>query len=564
MWLPLVAFAVGLLLNACNKDDVIVDTTPQSPKIHLSTDTGIFTVKSGRELQITPTYENVDKALYVWTIDGKIVGQEPTLSYVGDAIGSVYVDLQVSTRYGTATEELCINVVDLETPYISLAGADEGFVLMTGETLQLSPVVAEVSIPTTYTWTLDDTTVSSEQSYLFVGEKQGSHTLTFTATNEDGSDSITFTVRVCTPEELPFAWVFDQTTYHVSLGRSLQLTPFDITNAFDATYTWSVDGTQVQQSKTPAYIFAANAEGSHTVVVTMTNAYTTSSQQLTVEVAPAEGRYYRASSTSSEANWNTVYAYLPGPGQYVNEGYTATTMEEACAYATTRLSSNSYISLGGFGGYVVVGFDHSIDNSGDYDFAIQGNSFDGSSEPGIVWVMQDENGDGLPNDTWYELRGSETGKTTTLQNYAVTYYRPKAVGMSVSWQDNQGQSGTVDYLGTYHNQDYYYPNWVSTASYTLRGTRLAANNYDQSGNGTYWINPSFEWGYADNYSSVDRLKGDATNFFKISNAMTYDGQAANLRYIDFVKVQTGVNAKSGWLGEISPEVLGVYDYHLKK
>ena len=65
--------------------------------------------------------------------------------------------------------------------------------------------------------------------------------------------------------------------------------------------------------------------------------------------------------------------------------------------------SPNWVSLGGFGGYIVVGFDHSIDNSGDYDLGILGNSFSGSSEPGIVWVMQDENGNGLPDDTWYEL-----------------------------------------------------------------------------------------------------------------------------------------------------------------
>ena len=44
-------------------------------------------------------------------------------------------------------------------------------------------------------------------------------------------------------------------------------------------------------------------------------------------------------------------------------------------------------------------------------FAIQGNAFDSSNEPGIVWVMQDVNGNGLPDDEWYELRGSETGET---------------------------------------------------------------------------------------------------------------------------------------------------------
>ena len=34
---------------------------------------------------------------------------------------------------------------------------------------------------------------------------------------------------------------------------------------------------------------------------------------------------------------------------------------------------------------------------------------------------------------------------------------------------------------------------------------------------------------------------------------------ANLQYIDFIKVQCGVLAKSGWLGEVSTEVFSFED-----
>ncbi len=70
---------------------------------------------------------------------------------------------------------------------------------------------------------------------------------------------------------------------------------------------------------------------------------------------------------------------------------------------------------------------------------LQETLFDGSSEPGIVWVMQDENGDGLPNDTWYELRGSEYGKAETWQDYAVTYHKPTGIQLPTPWTDNHGQ-----------------------------------------------------------------------------------------------------------------------------
>jgi hypothetical protein len=58
-------------------------------------------------------------------------------------------------------------------------------------------------------------------------------------------------------------------------------------------------------------------------------------------------------------------------------------------------------SLGGWGGYIVFGFDHSVENGSGGDLYIRGNAFEGNSEAGVVWVMQDENGNGLPDDTWY-------------------------------------------------------------------------------------------------------------------------------------------------------------------
>ncbi len=275
--------------------------------------------------------------------------------------------------------------------------------------------------------------------------------------------------------------------------------------------------------------------------------------------------------TTGKAEANKVYEYLPAPGQFINEGFTATTMQEACDYAMNRLNQDAYVSLGGFGGYIVVGFDHSIVNDGGYNIAITSNAFDGSSEPGIVWVMQDTNGDELPNDTWYELRGSEYGKEETWQDYAVTYRRPATPQQPVVWEDNRGNTGTIDYLAAFHRQDYYYPAWVEAEEYTLRGTRLQARNYDQSGNGTYWVNQNYEWGYADNFSAIDRFtsadnpNAAATdNHFKIAHAVTADGREANLAFIDFVKVQSAVNAKSGWLGELSTEVFGVKDYNMLK
>ena len=281
---------------------------------------------------------------------------------------------------------------------------------------------------------------------------------------------------------------------------------------------------------------------------------------------------YRPKNINSQATCNRVFEYTPAPGQFINEDKSGfkgeKTASEAAAYALQRLNAEKYVSLGGFGGYIVVGFDHSIDNYGGYDFAIKGNSFDGSSEPGIVWVMQDANGNGKPDDTWYELKGSETGKEETIQNYSVTYFRPEEADAAVKWEDSLGEKGEISRVPS-HKQDSYYPAWIKEDSYTLSGTRLKARNYDKSGNGTMWINPAYDWGYADNNSPIDQLTDEENteakavpNHFRISDAIDSKGKAVELKYIDFIKVQTGVNAQSGWLGELSTEVFSIYDCNM--
>ncbi len=263
-----------------------------------------------------------------------------------------------------------------------------------------------------------------------------------------------------------------------------------------------------------------------------------------------------------------VFEYTPAPGQFINNrissGFDGTELipQTACDYARKRLERRQYVSLGGFGGYVVVGFDHKVTNGGDYDLAIAGNPFEGSSEPGIVWVMRDENGNGEPDDTWYELVGSEAGKEGTMYEYSVTYHKPSAPKQPIRWEDSLGESGEITHLAA-HPHDSYYPAWIDSESYTLRGTRLAPQTYF---NGSIWIQEGFAWGYVDNENATDlwsgagKFAGLEFNRFRLSDAVTAEGEPANLPYINFVKVQTGLNSQSGGLGENSTEVFAVCDY----
>ena len=273
-----------------------------------------------------------------------------------------------------------------------------------------------------------------------------------------------------------------------------------------------------------------------------------------------------------------VYDFLPAPGQFVNElpeymdgdsheAILAKVEEQICGDKNPGM-----ISLGAFGGYVVFGFDHPVANvEGAYDFKIYANAFmaagssvGGSCEPGIVMVSVDANGNGLADDEWYELAGSDYGKETTIKNYSITYYKPDADktptadGMItdstyIRWTSSEGDEGYV-MKNSFHNQSYW-PEWYEGETMEFVGTKLADNAFDQSGNGTYYVLTRLDWGYVDNYAN------DIDEGFKIDWAVDAEGNPKHLTHIDFVKVYTAVNQYCGWIGETSTEICGAEDLH---
>lgn len=273
---------------------------------------------------------------------------------------------------------------------------------------------------------------------------------------------------------------------------------------------------------------------------------------------PFEGGF-RAPNASSSKDQTVVFEYKPAPGQFINESKECSSLEEANAFALDRLKTGAYVSLGGFGGYIVVGFDHSISKGYGYDFYVKGNSFSGSSEPGIVYVMQDLNSNGLPDDIWYELKGSDYGKNDTMKDYEVTYNKP-ADKSNITWSDNKNNKGFIEYLPQFHPQRTYYPSWITAENYTLKGVQLA-NNISLDTPPGYYELLSSDWGYVDNFGT-DYDETLRANGFKISNAVDNNGKSVTLKHIDFIKVQCAINARAGILGEVSTEVVGFFDANL--
>ncbi|MGN1246706.1 MAG: PKD domain-containing protein [Muribaculaceae bacterium] len=275
-----------------------------------------------------------------------------------------------------------------------------------------------------------------------------------------------------------------------------------------------------------------------------------------------------------------VLEYCPAPGQFINElpeyeqGDTRETMLAKVAENLCGEERPGMISLGGFGGYVIVGFDHPVVNvAGEYDFKLFGNAFaaesaaaGGSCEPGAVMVSVDANGNGLPDDEWWELAGSEYAKPTTKHGYEITYYRPADEHVAdpdptnsaitdrkyVRWTTNDADEaeGYIQKV-TFHTQPYF-PQWIDADELTFSGTRIPNNA--ELRNGTYFLS-FMDYGYVDNRPN------NSDPGFNIDWAVDAEGNHVQLSHIDFIKVYTAVNQQCGWIGETSTELSGGLDLH---
>ncbi|MCM1518374.1 MAG: hypothetical protein NC117_07020 [Pseudoflavonifractor sp.] len=376
-------------------------------------------------------------------------------------------------------------------------------------------------------------------------------------------------------DDVPMVNLGIDDTYYV-----YRMTKLPIESAYTGNaYRWMLhrpDGTSEVVSVDRRYIFLQAEEGTYRMTFEVIDPETPYRHDFTVTVMHEEVEFSPYISR--------VYEYCPAPGQFVND---MPRYEEGDTYAdilrkveeSISGKNDIMISLGAYGGYVTFGFDHTVVNiAGSNDLRIWGNAFyeltqpdkkGGSAEPGIVMVSFDANCNGLPDDPWYELAGSEYTNPLTRHGYSITYRRPDPdqeiveddEGMFpdlnyIRWDDCDGNEGYIP-RNMFHAQEYY-PRWVKDDRISFAGTLLPRNGFDMSGMGTYYVLYSYPWGYVDNHPN-DYAD---LNSFDFGWAVDGNGIPVSLPGVDFIRVYTGLNQCCGWLGETSTELCRAQDLHL--
>jgi hypothetical protein len=250
---------------------------------------------------------------------------------------------------------------------------------------------------------------------------------------------------------------------------------------------------------------------------------------------------------------SNVFEYIYAPGQHALIAKSS----DISNFIGEPMSDKGWLYLGGFGGFVVAGFDHNVINGNGVDFEVYALA-GASPEPAVVYVMEDTNNDGKPNEIWYELKGNQF--ENSKRDYWLRYYKASSASSNIRWKDAEGNQGE---LIAYNNTSatWWWPS-SSSDSITLYGTRLPDSYENHPVNEVnHWTVSTdlFKLGYAENLYGTDYDSERGANQLDITNAIDEQGKSVNLSSIRFIKIQTGVFQQAGWLNEVSSEVRGAKD-----
>ncbi len=552
------------IMTACSDDEA--GELMGDPDFTFNSDTGEYQVKLGREVKLSAHVTNATDAYYTWKHDGKIVGTDTVYMFPGRQLGEKFVNFRVDAGNGSVEKQVKVTVVDKLPPKITISSSSVAYC---DQAMELAAEAQYTDGTTTFEWSYEGEVVSRDSIYVFKQKEIDIYSVALKVTNEDGVDVKNVNISVI-PDEEPMIF-FDNGEYVLPseirekkartmtcpIGKNLVLAPVRFGIGDKAVYEWTVDGS-VQSETSLFFNFTPSVQGKiYEIGVTAIDGNKTASTVVKVQCTEPENTFFRETTDKSSYISNHCFSFIPAPGQFIsfNQNQTAEDARRQIQAALDRgAGEGGYLaSLGAWGGYFILGFDHSVKNNhdGEPDFDMTGNPLGKYwCECGVVWVSQDENGNGIADDTWYELKGSETGKPGIVQRYALKYYRPTKEKTDVLSIDNDGNL-TFLRRNAYHPESGYYPWFMKEEYYILTGTCLG-NQFTTEGLELNW---GFDWGYVDNIN-------DPTGF-RIDNAIQQDGSPAKLEYIDFVKCHTAQMGQGAAVGEVSTESSAAIDVRLR-
>jgi PKD repeat protein len=264
-------------------DDGGIDTATQSvaiSNVNPTIDTMVLptaNLNEGSPLAFTSTASDVgilDVLSYSWAFgDGTTSSsQNPVHTYADEGTGSFTVTLTVTDGdTGSATQSGTIAIANVNPVVASISGPTAG---NEAQTLAWTSSATDVGIndTLTYTWDFGDGNSASGTGATHAFQQDGTYTVTFTATDNDGgADSTSITVVISnTPPSvttLSGPATGDEGSALTFAGSATDASPIDAANL---TWSWDWgDSTAVGTGNGPSH--AWDDEGNYTVTATVTD-----------------------------------------------------------------------------------------------------------------------------------------------------------------------------------------------------------------------------------------------------------------------------------------------------
>jgi len=307
--------------------------------------------------------------------------------------------------------------------------------------------------------------------------------------------------------------------------------------------------------------------------------------------APALVSLMSASAPAQSEFATAVLDFAPAPGQFVNNASfnePADALGAPSGGGTETPNNASVVSLGGFGGALTLGFNHTVlddpRNRYGIDAIVFGNAAYVSdnelrrfAEAGVIEISLDANGNGLADDPWYVIAGPAITAAPIDQLEAQL------------WDDDPDTPTPPSNLAWYPSQTFYpgRPASYETMTYRVPGAlevpivELPIGSTHEAWRALADFTPVSVLGDLDGDNLVDdpgavpevfytrpdnpylvgvtpgSAGGDGFDIAWAVDPLT--GEPARLPGFDFLRVSTGGNALLGFLGELSTEIDGASD-----
>lgn len=261
-----------------------------------------------------------------------------------------------------------------------------------------------------------------------------------------------------------------------------------------------------------------------------------------------------------------VVEYAPAPGQFVNDpnfNDPERALGPPSSGGTYAPNNESVVTLGGFGGFIVLGFDHTVLdeplNPLGLDAIVFSNAYWVGGNPDRHWaecatieISRDVNANGLADDEWFLIPGSHLAPPLSLTPHnwgggLITYaYRLPASPFEALVVENP-DAGT-EYEGIFGYAEYSPSLFLGDldGDDEIDDHEIAAEDF-------YTVpDDPFEVGMTPGSGG-----GDAFDIAWAVNPET--GEPANLDGFDFIRITTSVDFFHPTLGEKSSEIDAVAD-----